>query len=96
MRAGTSSYVLAFGLASKPISPLSEPSGRSLQAGWGSWMTKMAFHYATKLFGKEFARMEWRTPWLTPVRLKTTTTPAMSGAPALALHCLMPAKSSTS
>ncbi len=62
MHAGTPSSVLAFGLASKPISMLSKPCGRSLQAGRrSSWMTRMtihyANHYATRLFGEEFARM---------------------------------------
>ena len=96
MRAGTPSSVLAFGLASKLISTLSEPSGHSLQAGRRSWMTRMVIHYATRLFGEEFVRMGWRTPRLTPVRLKMTATPATSGAPALALLCLMPAMALTS
>jgi hypothetical protein len=59
-------------------------------------MTRMAIHYATRLFGVEFTRMGWRTLRLTPVRLKMTTTPATSGAPALALLCLMPTMASTS
>ena len=62
MRAETHSSVLAFSLASKPISTLSKPSGRSLQAGWRSWMARMAIHYAMRFFGKEFTRMGWRTP----------------------------------
>ena len=96
MCAGTPSSVLAFGLASKPISMLSEPSGRSLQAGRRSWMTRMVIHYATRLFGVEFARMGWRTLRLTTVRLKMTTTPATSEALALALLCLMHAMAAMS